>query len=537
MCIRDSMGAVNRIDDHKSQSKMETMQLYSKNVSVKHSNILHKDVAVKSIFIPIHDDKKGHERRFLAEREISILQLLSENNPNIMKFFGARYENGNVDIIVIEMECCNEGNLEEYVAKTYKDRGGKVPEIKGLMIMRDLVNGYKAFYDNRIVHRDLKPDNILIDNGRAKICDMGVARNLECNKTTTLSKRGNHQFKAPELMRFIYETRDTEVYSFGLLFLWMLIGDKKFNEDYLQIRKGNHAKSIPTDIQLSEESKFLLDAMLQEDPLVRVKWETVFTIFGVRGRTELRVEEIQQNIRNWGKVVVNLLPETKNEARRSLQMEQELTNARNMMTVLNYLKQLSLGPSRFTSFLKKETPIIAMRLIILFMCLYLVRFREYLVKRNNLPEEIFKPLNKIRKDEETKVLHELKEYIESCIKYVNKMENENAILLFRKYAHRFCKHSKEVFPDELIDELKAICKEIVATKAAHFEENHTWIDVLEEIDFWIGYDAYLDCLDERSISFAEFSSLREKGSPTFRVQRATETIANYVLWNEKSENR
>ena len=52
-------------------------------------------------------------------------------------------------------------------------------------------------HDNRIVHRDLKPQNILIKDGKAKLCDFGFARKMSAATVCLYSLKGTPLYIAP----------------------------------------------------------------------------------------------------------------------------------------------------------------------------------------------------------------------------------------------------------------------------------------------------------------------------------------------------
>lgn len=54
-------------------------------------------------------------------------------------------------------------------------RRGYIKEELALKIGKDILQGMKEMKKNNIVHRDIKPDNILMNEGNAKIADLGFA--------------------------------------------------------------------------------------------------------------------------------------------------------------------------------------------------------------------------------------------------------------------------------------------------------------------------------------------------------------------------
>ena len=71
------------------------------------------------------------------------------------------------------MEFCDSGDLTKYLKKN-----SKLTEQEFVEIFCQILSGMKAFFKQNILHRDLKTDNILMNQGSAKIADLGFAKQL-----------------------------------------------------------------------------------------------------------------------------------------------------------------------------------------------------------------------------------------------------------------------------------------------------------------------------------------------------------------------
>lgn len=55
---------------------------------------------------------------------------------------------------------------------------GYVSEKAAIPILRDIVDAACLLYDLNVTHRDIKAQNILLQNGRAKLADFGFAKEM-----------------------------------------------------------------------------------------------------------------------------------------------------------------------------------------------------------------------------------------------------------------------------------------------------------------------------------------------------------------------
>jgi serine/threonine-protein kinase ULK/ATG1 len=52
----------------------------------------------------------------------------------------------------------------------------KIPEMESILIIKQLIRGYRYLHEHSVIHRDLKPANILIKDETYKIADFGFAK-------------------------------------------------------------------------------------------------------------------------------------------------------------------------------------------------------------------------------------------------------------------------------------------------------------------------------------------------------------------------
>lgn len=190
------------------------------NVYLAHDTILNREVAVKVLRGDLADDEK-FVRRFQREA-ISASSLI---HPNIVEMYDVGEDNGNYYIV---MEYINGRTLKSLIKK----RGAlTLPEV--IDIMLQLTSAIACAHDSYIIHRDIKPQNVLIlEDGRVKITDFGIATALNSNELTqTNSVMGSVHYLPPEQANGSGATIKSDIYSLGILMFELLTGKIPFKGD------------------------------------------------------------------------------------------------------------------------------------------------------------------------------------------------------------------------------------------------------------------------------------------------------------------
>ena len=100
-------------------------------------------------------------------------------------------------------------------------------EYELMEIFKDLIKTFSLLQNNKITHRDIKPQNIMIVNGKLKICDFGNARILKRDGIIIQKIRGSELFMSPIVFKgyrsgkqqIRHNTFRSDVYSLGVCFL------------------------------------------------------------------------------------------------------------------------------------------------------------------------------------------------------------------------------------------------------------------------------------------------------------------------------
>ena len=152
----------------------------------------------------------------LLERETKTLKRL--NHPNIVKFIEEGYE-ARQKLVYLVLEYLEGQNIKDYF-----DSG--IDLKTQLDIFLQIIDGISHAHSKDIIHRDIKPDNIkIVDTGEkpvAKILDFGIAIITTTIVTNTIKSYHTPLFSAPEQINLERVSRDSDIYSLGMTFLYLL---------------------------------------------------------------------------------------------------------------------------------------------------------------------------------------------------------------------------------------------------------------------------------------------------------------------------
>lgn len=152
----------------------------------------------------------------LLERETETLKRL--NHPNIVKFIENGYEKRH-KLVYLVLEY-----LDGQDIKSYFDSG--IDLRTKLNIFLQIIDGIGHAHSKNIIHRDIKPDNIKIvdtdEQPQAKVLDFGIAIITTTILTNTIRSYHTPLFSAPEQKNLEGVSRDSDIYSLGMTFLYLL---------------------------------------------------------------------------------------------------------------------------------------------------------------------------------------------------------------------------------------------------------------------------------------------------------------------------
>lgn len=190
------------------------------NVYLAEDIILQRKVAVKILRLDLQKEPQTlarFQREALATSELS--------HPNIVMVLDVGTDHG---LPYMVMEYVDGPDLKEYIRTNSPLNLGNI-----IKIMDQILSAMSLAHKHNVIHRDLKPQNILMDkHGNIKIADFGIAVALNQNSVTqTNSAIGSVHYMSPEQTRGGLVTKQSDIYSLGIIIYELITGNVPFNGD------------------------------------------------------------------------------------------------------------------------------------------------------------------------------------------------------------------------------------------------------------------------------------------------------------------
>ena len=178
-------------------------------------------VALKVLQLGLLDDVSSSEMDARLQRDFEAAVRLE--HPGIARVFEIRRD-GRTALIATELV---EGPTITSLAKT--PTGSDLSQVVAATVQ--LLDALDFAHNELVIHRDLKPSNVLIQGGRIKITDFGMADLAARNRTDTGALVGETEYMAPE--QFLSGTIDKrcDIHAVGTILYELLTGKSPFRGD------------------------------------------------------------------------------------------------------------------------------------------------------------------------------------------------------------------------------------------------------------------------------------------------------------------
>lgn len=224
------------------------------NVYLAKDIILQRKVAVKMLRFDLQKDPQTVQR---FQREALSTSELS--HPNIVSVFDVATDHG---VPYMVMEYVDGPNLKQYI----QDHG-PLPLTQVISIMDQILSAVSLAHQHNVIHRDLKPQNILMDqHGTIKIADFGIALALsQTDITQTNTALGSVHYMSPEQARGGVVTKQSDIYSLGIILYELLAGKVPFGgQTAVSIALQHMRDQVPSLHKLNPDIPQSLDNVVRQ---------------------------------------------------------------------------------------------------------------------------------------------------------------------------------------------------------------------------------------------------------------------------------
>jgi serine/threonine protein kinase/beta-lactam-binding protein with PASTA domain len=213
---------------------------------------LERQVAIKIMHDHLTDDG-DYAVKFIREARHTARLA----HPNIMSVF----DQGHVDdTLYLVMEYLPGMTLRDLL----NDYGTLTIE-QSLDITQAVLQALSVAHREGILHRDVKPENvILVNDGRIKIGDFGLARPVTNATDTGKSLLGTVAYIAPELLTRSQADNRSDLYSVGIMLYEMLTGKQPFTgETPMQVAVQHAQQPMPFAAESNPTVSRAVDDIIQ----------------------------------------------------------------------------------------------------------------------------------------------------------------------------------------------------------------------------------------------------------------------------------
>ncbi len=181
---------------------------------------LGRPVAIKVISDPDRLEARGRERFFQEARAAARL-----SHPGIVAVHEVGEDEAGRPYLVMD--------FIDGVSLEARHTAERLPPRSLAEVVRQVADALQHAHDHGIIHRDVKPQNVILGlDGRARLCDLGLAREIDRDATgitVTGQLLGTPSFMAPEQVDGGERVGPTtDVFGLGGLLYWLLTGQAPF---------------------------------------------------------------------------------------------------------------------------------------------------------------------------------------------------------------------------------------------------------------------------------------------------------------------
>ena len=185
-----------------------------------------RTVAIKMIIMSNQDEAEMEQYKLRFYREAQTAGQMS--HPGIVTIYDVNEDEYGQPYLV--MEFIEGTTLDKLLGPQVPGRSSaRHPTRETLDIAVQVADAMDYAHRRNVIHRDIKPANILVTTeGKAKIADFGIAKQVGTQMTHTGLLVGTPAFMSPEQITGGQVDSRSDIFSFGIVLYWMFTGAKPF---------------------------------------------------------------------------------------------------------------------------------------------------------------------------------------------------------------------------------------------------------------------------------------------------------------------
>jgi serine/threonine-protein kinase PpkA len=161
----------------------------------------------------------------------------------------------------------------EYIAMEYFPCGdlkarlqNPISESESVDFLTRIALALSVVHNGGILHRDLKPPNIMLrEDGQIVLIDFGLAKNVAAGTRSTAAGvlRGSPYYMSPEQAQGIELDLRSDLYSLGVIYYEMLVGQKPYlGATAVEVLQQHVSAAVPTLPEELARHQSLLDGLM-----------------------------------------------------------------------------------------------------------------------------------------------------------------------------------------------------------------------------------------------------------------------------------
>ncbi len=245
-------------------------------------NDLGRPVAIKVLRpatrVGFNDDKSAADRRLdivskRFEREAQLVSQLRDPHTVLMYEYGQTPDG----LLYMVLEFINGQALSDVIAEE-----GAVTPTRAVNIVLQALSSLEEAHARGVLHRDIKPPNIMLYShmGRRdqiKVLDFGLAKSMDDpvfnadnpDLTDDEVLIGTPRYMSPEQIRGHRLAPSTDIYSLGLVFYELLVGEKAVMAKSTMNTLARHINEVPIrlpdELEVEPSLRRIVNQMIEKD--------------------------------------------------------------------------------------------------------------------------------------------------------------------------------------------------------------------------------------------------------------------------------